>query len=304
MSRILLLANPIAGRGKVKSLLPIIEQAFRGHAMQVETFFTTLEGNENSVRSAIGQVDTVVAVGGDGTVNAVVRSLMSHGLAGNAEELPAIGIIPLGTGNATISAFGIPRRLSDAIDVVVKGQKRKVDVGVITRGGEISGAFFLWLGAGLPGVVMHKIHQTRKGPLGLRRLLAMAPAAFKGYFRYPFHEMVVEVNDQPSFICTSALIANVGCIPLLGEITAYPDPSDGQMEIITTSHARFFPWLKVLMAVRANRLDSLEGVNRLFGSRFRLSARGEVPVQIDGDASGFLPLEVTVRPGAIQLIVP
>jgi diacylglycerol kinase (ATP) len=304
MSRILLLANPIAGRGKVKSLLPIIERAFRSHAMQVETIFTTLEGNENPVRSAIGLVDTVVAVGGDGTVNAIIRSLMSQGLAGNAEELPAIGIIPLGTGNATTSAFSIPRRLSDAIDVVAKGRKRKVDVGVVTRGGAVSGVFFLWLGAGLPGVVMHKIQQTRKGPLGLRRLLARAPAAFMGCFRYPFHEMLVEVDDQPSFICTSALIANVGCIPLLGEITSCPDPSDGQMEIITTSHARVFPWLKVFLAVRANRLDSLEGVNRLLGRRFRLSSRGEVPVQIDGDASGFLPLDVTVKPGTIQLIMP
>jgi|GEM_PF-5052664 len=304
MAKVLLIANPIAGRGEAKSSIPVIEESFRRHAVEVETIFTIPGGNGNLATLAVDKADAVVAAGGDGTVNAIVRSLLSQDSSRGAADLPAVGIIPMGTGNASIAAFGIPRRLRDAVDVVVRGRHREVDVGIVTRPGKGTEAFLLWLGAGLDGLVMHKIHQTRSGPLGLRGILARVPAAFGSFFRYPFHDIRVEVDGQPPVVCTSAMIANVGCIPLLGRVTSHADPSDGGMEILMTSHIGLWPWLRVVFAIFRHRLDSFNGVTLLRGSHIRLSTQGEVPVQMDGDASGYLPVEVMVKPRAIRLIVP
>ena len=73
-------------------------------------------------------VDVVVAVGGDGAVLQVVNAL--------AETKVALGIIPMGTGNLLAGNLGIPHRLDRAVDVLVNGHHRRIDLGRVTVGGK------------------------------------------------------------------------------------------------------------------------------------------------------------------------
>ena len=67
--------------------------------------------DEDATRDAIREaaaagVDTIVAAGGDGTVHLVADTLMSCGAS--ADERPALGILPLGTGNDFARTLGMP----------------------------------------------------------------------------------------------------------------------------------------------------------------------------------------------------
>ncbi len=304
MRNILLVANPIAGRGRVNQRIGGIEDRFRRRGFTVHTVFTS-EGEEwRANLNSTMPWQTVVAVGGDGTVNAVIHSLLQGDFSQDNSPLPTLGIIPFGTGNASIPAFGIPARWEEAVENILSGRTREVDVGLVKQGGLLKKVFLLWLGAGLDGVVMHTISETRSGPLGVGGLLIRIPGALWRVKRYPFHEIQVEVDGQASFSSRSVMVANVGHIALMGNVARKADASDGKLELIATTHTRFWSWLFMGIAITFHRLDGFRGVQHLQGKKIKLTSPGKVPVHIDGDAAGTLPMEIEVQSQAIRLIVP
>ncbi len=72
---------------------------------------------------------TVVAAGGDGTICAIAQKL-----AGSDRQL---GVLPMGTFNYFARGLGLPEDLEAAVDVLVEGATRPVDVG------EVNGRVFL-----------------------------------------------------------------------------------------------------------------------------------------------------------------
>jgi diacylglycerol kinase (ATP) len=71
--------------------------------------------------------DLVVALGGDGTVHEVVNGLMQV----PAETRPALGIVPLGSGNDFAHILGIPADMREALLSAVNGQPHSLDVGSV-----------------------------------------------------------------------------------------------------------------------------------------------------------------------------
>ncbi len=70
---------------------------------------------------------TIVAVGGDGIVSDVANGIMSSELADKSSV--AIGIIPNGIGNDFADFWGLTSDYKDAIDVIIEGRKKSIDVG-------------------------------------------------------------------------------------------------------------------------------------------------------------------------------
>ena len=72
---------------------------------------------------------TVIAAGGDGTINAVCNALMQL----SAETRPALGILPLGTANDFATAAGIPSDLTNALILAVNGNATAIDIGCVNE---------------------------------------------------------------------------------------------------------------------------------------------------------------------------
>jgi diacylglycerol kinase (ATP) len=75
------------------------------------------------------EVDCVVAVGGDGTVNIVASELMRSGLG---SRLP-LGVIPFGTGNNLVRSYGLERDNEKALAIIRQGHTINLDIGVINQ---------------------------------------------------------------------------------------------------------------------------------------------------------------------------
>ncbi len=76
--------------------------------------------------AAVSQnADTIVVVGGDGTVNEVINGLLTTG----QEQLPRIGIVPAGSSNDFSKSVGIPQCVWEACRTIVSGRTRDIDVG-------------------------------------------------------------------------------------------------------------------------------------------------------------------------------
>lgn len=100
------------GRGYEFSLL-ISEKA--GHARQL------------AATAASEGAETVVVIGGDGTVNEVVNGMLASGV----DNLPRVGIIPAGSSNDLAKSLGIPQKLEQACEAIIEGRTRLIDVGQV-----------------------------------------------------------------------------------------------------------------------------------------------------------------------------
>ncbi|MBF6636808.1 lipid kinase YegS [Rouxiella silvae] len=74
-------------------------------------------------------VDTVIAGGGDGTINEVATALIAHPQASR----PALGIIPLGTANDFATSCGIPLEMDQALTLAVHGRATEIDLASVNR---------------------------------------------------------------------------------------------------------------------------------------------------------------------------
>lgn len=98
MYKFVFLINPISGgaQGKVIfQFLPEIMASLNYSDDQWKAEFTVHEGMEEQIRGALASAETLIAVGGDGTVSAVLSQLLDSEYAKTVK----IGLIPLGTGN-------------------------------------------------------------------------------------------------------------------------------------------------------------------------------------------------------------
>ena len=84
-----------------------------------------IEGFEHHSRD----VDCVVAVGGDGTVNIVASALLRHGLHTHV----SLGVIPYGTGNNLVRSYGLKRSSEKALHTIHDGYTVHLDLGVINQ---------------------------------------------------------------------------------------------------------------------------------------------------------------------------
>lgn len=98
MYKFFFLINPISGGGQGKVIykfLPEIMESMNHADSEWKAEFTDKDRMEEQTREALANTETLIAVGGDGTVSAVLSTMLLSGFASKVK----IGLIPLGTGN-------------------------------------------------------------------------------------------------------------------------------------------------------------------------------------------------------------
>ena len=121
-------------------------------------------------------IETVVAGGGDGTVNEVTHALVAR--KGNAKE-PSLGILPLGTANDFAHSAGIPVAPEAALKLVVDSEAMPVDVG------RIGSRVFLNVATGGFGTTV-----TVETPEAMKRTLGGAAYLLTGISRFTSFQSV------------------------------------------------------------------------------------------------------------------
>ena len=106
----------------MKNRISQLFDSFEKQSVNISFDFTERKGHavELSQKAATEKYDIVVAVGGDGTVNEVARGLAGSGVP--------MGIIPIGSGNGLARELKIPMNIKKAIDVIIHGKDKPVDI--------------------------------------------------------------------------------------------------------------------------------------------------------------------------------
>ncbi|MEE4173102.1 MAG: YegS/Rv2252/BmrU family lipid kinase [Xanthomonadales bacterium] len=128
--RHLVVLNPAAHGGRTGTLRAELASAFAAKGLSATFEATQAPGasRQRLARLGPGEFDVVVVAGGDGTLFEVVNGLMAL----PAERRPALGVLPLGTGNAFARDLGLePGDWRGALDPLAAGKRCRVDVGQV-----------------------------------------------------------------------------------------------------------------------------------------------------------------------------
>ena len=106
------LINPISGGGQgkvIKEFLPEIMESMSFSSEEWKVEFTRYEGMKEQILEALSSTETLIAVGGDGTVSAVLSTMLASDFANKVK----IGLIPLGTGNDLARVLNLYKAFAD-----------------------------------------------------------------------------------------------------------------------------------------------------------------------------------------------
>lgn len=131
--RLVVIANPHAGRGRVRERLPAIERALRERDLEYRLVETTGPAHATAAaREALeGGERFLVAVGGDGTVHEIVNGMIRDDRA--VAEGAILGLIAAGSGSDFVKTFGLPEDdVARACEHLTGANTYTIDVGKIT----------------------------------------------------------------------------------------------------------------------------------------------------------------------------
>jgi diacylglycerol kinase (ATP) len=241
------------------------------------------------------QVDLVVAAGGDGTVRVVADGLANSGIP--------MGIVPSGTANLLARNLGIPMAEAEAIEVVLSGRTRTIDLIKLSVDGAEGEHYAVMAGMGIDAMIMDETRDDLKDKIGTA---AYFVAAARAMGRLPV-PMRIKVDDhrthrRRAMIC---VVGNVGGLP--GNITLIPgaEPDDGLLDVYVASPHRFTQWIRVFVRLVTRRSNGRDRVDQWRGRRVEVRLERTDSYQLDGDAVGELRrLVAEIQPKALSVRVP
>lgn len=183
MSRkVKLIFNPIANLGRAWTLTSLLRPVVYdlGGADWNGTAYPT-HATELAARSADEGYDLVIAIGGDGTMHEVLNGLMQI----PAERRPALGVVPVGSGNDFAFSCGISSNPVEALRQMLTGEPHPIDIGSVTTKAEHTEFWANAIGIGFDTIVVLQSRQITS----LHGFNAYLLAALRTiFFHYePFH---------------------------------------------------------------------------------------------------------------------
>jgi len=292
--------NPAACRGRGIRRLPAVlgPISVTGASVRVEEC-SSLGHAATLAAEAAGRGETVVAVGGDGTVGAMAAAVSA------ADGV--LGIIPAGRGNDFARMLGIPADPARAVAALLRRGFRTVDlIGVAAgTGPEQVVAGSVYLGIPSDGAQIAAASRMPPGGLGyqmagLRALLGWPPTAFT----------VDTESGAPGAAFTGycVVVANSGYFA--GGMHAAPDAdiSDWLLDVITVREGSKLSFIQVMVLASRGKHTRLEQVGTAQAATVTVRADRDLRAGADGEpvpcasplAAG-TPLRIRALPGALRV---
>jgi diacylglycerol kinase (ATP) len=292
--RVLIFANPIAGRGQGIRIAEVLERRLVADGYLVRKLFDRpTELNDDDLQ---GTARAAIVIGGDGTLRGVAERLLQ------ADMLPPLLPVPLGTANLMGRYLGIRGNESDLAERVSAGITRhKV---LFLDAGRANGRLFLLIaGIGFDAQIVHHLDRLRRGPIRFWDYLL--PAALSVH-EYPAAPLRVTLDGREIFPEGQAL-AFIGNLAEYGTgfpVTPFARPDDGLLDVCVLPCRSRSELIQMFLLAAAGEHVRAEGVVYQRGRHVRIESPVSVPIQLDGDPAGHTPVEIDLLAVRVPFIVP
>jgi lipid kinase YegS len=261
----------------------------KGHIVRPRVTWEPGDGAVLAREAVAAGADTVVACGGDGTLNEVV-----NGLEGTSV---ALGIIRAGTANDFARQVGIPDDPSAAMDIILRRKPIVIDTAAM------NGRRFLNVSSG--GVGAEATAETPAdakaslGPVayfisGLRKLAALEPR--RALFEAPGFRIE---EDFLLFAVGNARATGGGTL-----VTPRASVRDGLLDVCIVGAMPRKEFAAVVLRVKRGEHLESDGVRYLQVPWFRITSREPITVNLDGEPAELRQAHYEVRPADLLVHVP
>lgn len=311
MHKAILIFNPSSGRKRERRAEQIARCAeiFRAAGMEADLCATTHAGSATSqTREAVDSgYDTVIACGGDGTVNECLNGLMQ------ARNRAALGIIPLGSGNLLATDLGFSTEPEEAARMLLTCKARSLKPGLISyrEKGETRRRYFIVAaGVGADADLMYRTGAEAKSRLGMYAYFSeMARMTLRRNFPMFLAEWKDDRGETHSGNVSLAMALRPRTFPgLLRFVNLGSDlvRHDFRLMLFRTDKVRHF--LNFFASVASGRNWKVPQVEVVHATWLRCTpAPGQDPesihAEIDGEVLGTLPVEVSMEERTFDLLM-
>ena len=285
--RIRFVVNPISGTHDKKPIINTIPNYLDSELFEWEVVWTDHKGHAAELAEEAARLgfNVCVAIGGDGTVNEVARSLRHTDTA--------LAIVPMGSGNGLARHLMIPMDPDGALRVLAECQVKALDYGLIN-----DTPFFCTCGMGFDAFISEKFANSKK-----RGLMTYVDNTVKSTFAYQPETYEVEADGQATQQYKAFLIA-CGNASQYGNnfyITPQASMSDGLMDVTILEPFNVLDAPKVVMQM----FNKTIAHTRSFQCQ-TLKVHREHPgvIHFDGDpAEAGTDIEVRLVPKGLKVVV-
>jgi len=243
--------------------------------------------------------DTIIAAGGDGTLNEVLNGF---GDAPDGFARARLGVLPLGTVNVFAREIGIPLQPEAAWAALQRGKEKRIDLAQVVNGesDRPERTYFAQLaGAGRESRAIELVNWPLKKKIGP---LAYVVAGLKA-MRETHGEIVVSAGTQ-SITGQLVLVGN-GCL-YGGTFRIFPgaDLCDGKLDVCVFPKVNWPTLFRCgfSLLLRGRLPESV--VRRLRAASFALHGPRGLHFEVDGELAGLLPARFSIQPGRLRVLVP
>lgn len=282
------IVNPAAGNSYSLKIQSLLEEVTRTRGIECRFVRTEYPGHATELaRIAANELTCtgVVAVGGDGTAFEVACGLMNSSVP--------MGIIPAGTGNDFIKTVGLPKKALDALELILRGKARPVDVGGLN-----DRLFLNVCGTGFDVTVLDYTLAAKKY---CRGLLPYLIGLIRGIAHYkPVHVRFTadgKTEERDLLICSVANGRYFG-----GGIAICPDASadDGMLDMIVVEHKPRWQLPFLVLPLLMGRILKFSFTTHKRCQEIEIASPG-MRLNVDGEIINVDTAKFTVMPGALSM---
>ncbi|MDL2255494.1 diacylglycerol kinase family lipid kinase [Parabacteroides sp. OttesenSCG-928-G06] len=282
--------NPISGVGSKRKIPQMIEDMFASESCSVEITFTEYAGHASELtRQAVENgVHTILAVGGDGTVNEVAKAML------HSDTI--LGIIPKGSGNGLARELFIPMDVKKALEVVAKGHVSTIDS--CSANGR---TFFTTCGVGFDAAVSEKFACEKH-----RGSLTYLKNTIEEYLSYKPQEYELLIDDtireEKAFLVACANASQYGNNAF---IAPHANIGDGQMDITILSPFTPLDIGPLAIQLFTKQLDRNGKIKTLKGREVTIIRKSPGIMHIDGEPiQAEAEIHISMAPQSLKVYTP
>lgn len=286
--RIVFVVNPISGTQGKKAILKWIDERLDQSIYDYSIVKTEYAGHATQIAANAVQekVDVVVAIGGDGTINEIARSLVHTNTA--------LGIIPCGSGNGLARHLRIPMEPKAAIDVLNRGHELCIDYGKINNI-----PFFCTCGVGFDAFISLKFADS-----GKRGLLTYLENTLHESLTYQPETYEIE-NEEGTMKYKAWLIACGNASQYGNDAYIAPQASltDGLMDVTIMEPFTVLDVPSLSFQLFNKTIDQNSRVKTMRAKKIKIHRVNDGVMHFDGDPlMAGKELEVEIVPAGLRVI--
>jgi YegS/Rv2252/BmrU family lipid kinase len=304
-NKTMVIVNPASSNGKTNIIWPDIKNRLEKENLEFDFSATSCQSEATHfAREALHKgYETIISVGGDGTLNEVVNGFFENGQLINSSA--KLGLIAAGTGGDFIRTLEYPRDYAQACRLIARGHTRQIDIGkseYYDHKEQLRERYFINVaGFGMDGAVVDRVNRTSKFFGGFISFLYGTLAALT---QFKSLSVSLQIDDELVWEGPITAVAVANGQYFGGSMQIAPEAviDDGIFEIILVKGMPKTKLLQSLPTIYSGAHVHDPNVSCFKGTKVKAVSTERVLLEVDGEQPGVLNAEFSIMPKILNII--